>query len=182
MWCWHSTGPAPRALPGSRKSISWLRSCIPEMPGTRSAPALLSWMPKVASCSWDNALHLAGENVAIRVCLGRVPTRALAFHPNFRAIKLMNFKLFCLQTLKISTSNKACVHCSSWAAGVSQMKLCSLESCGCFLGRWGSLVSGPSFSGVFSPPWSWAVPPSLPGQGTRTRLSLLAHDCVDWID
>lgn len=58
--------PSTQGFTRLRKSISWLRSCIPEMTGTRSAPALPSWMPRVASCSWDNSLCLAGENVAFR--------------------------------------------------------------------------------------------------------------------
>lgn len=60
-----------------------------------------------------------GEHMAIGVWLGRVPTRALAFCPDFKAIKILHLKLFCLQTLKSPLQMKQV----SWAAWVRQMKM-----------------------------------------------------------
>lgn len=66
--------------------------------------------------------------MAIRVCLGEVPTRALAFFPHFRAIKFLNFKLFCLQTLKLPLQTKDVLIVQVGLQGC----LCSLGSCGWF--------------------------------------------------
>lgn len=63
--------------------------------------------------------------MAIRVCLGEIPTRARAFFPHLRAIKLLNFKLFCLQTLPLQTKHVLIVQVGLRGC------LCSLGSCDC---------------------------------------------------
>lgn len=56
--------------------------------------------------AWDNSPHPVGESTATGVRLGGVPTRALAFCPDFRAIELLHLKLFCLQTVKLLLQTK----------------------------------------------------------------------------
>lgn len=69
----------------TQQALVRLLSCLPGCPGWPRAPAAGSLGQFPAAGNW--------------VRLG-VPTRALAFCPDFRVIKLLCFKLFRLQTLK----------------------------------------------------------------------------------
>jgi len=63
---------------------------------------LVLWL----QAAWDTSPSLAGESTTIGVQLAGVPTRTRAFCPNFRAVKLLHLKLFCLQTLKLRLQTK----------------------------------------------------------------------------